>query len=408
MSRTICILAALTALFITACGGGNGKNDPKTITFWHFWSEPNQKQALKELIEEFEKETGYKVEMTELSWNDGKTKLLAAFNSGTAPDALELGSDWVAQFSSSGALAELNTINLNNYIDFSRAPAKWQGKTFAGPWIVDTRIMFYNKDLLKAAGLPEESPKTFEELLTACEKVQNSGNEYGWGANGPDPHRLYKKILPLFWSNGGEVIDSTGKIKLASDANAQALEMYIALSRVGMIETQRQIDAAFTQGKIAFCNSGGWLIDKLKAENSKVRYGMALMPGMKGYPGISFAGGEYLAVSARSAKKEGAAALIKFLTDGKNSIKFCKKVMEAGFPADKNYINDSYFKSSPEKSLFAEQLKHSKMTPVHPLWLEMEAIIEESVTQALYGRMEPRGALINAQVEILKLTQPAQ
>ncbi len=50
-----------------------------------------------------------RIETEELSWADGKTKLMAGFNSETAPDVLELGSDWVAQFSSSGVLQELGS-----------------------------------------------------------------------------------------------------------------------------------------------------------------------------------------------------------------------------------------------------------------------------------------------------------
>src|SRR5690348_3950491 len=94
-------LAGIICVLFFSCS--KEKNDPSgaaTITFWNFWSEPSQQTSLQTLVAAFEQQhPGIKVNLTALSWNDGKTKLFAAFNSGTAPDVLELGSDWAAQFS---------------------------------------------------------------------------------------------------------------------------------------------------------------------------------------------------------------------------------------------------------------------------------------------------------------------
>src|SRR5688500_19043254 len=114
-TRTLLLLALpvlLLALLLPACNDSKDQGaagEKRVLTFWTFMSEPPQKAALAEQIAAFEKaHPDVKVEVTDLSYNDGKTKLLAAFNSQTAPDVLELGSDWVAQFSSSEVLADLS------------------------------------------------------------------------------------------------------------------------------------------------------------------------------------------------------------------------------------------------------------------------------------------------------------
>lgn len=397
------VLSLITLFILSSCT--SKKEDAKTLKVWHFWSEPNQKEVLKSLIAEFEKANGCKVELTDLSWNDGKTKLTAAFNSKTAPDVLELGSDWVAQFSSAGVLAELNsdTMQMSKFVDYSIAPGKWDNKFYAVPWIIDTRVLFFNKTLLRSFGLPEEAPVSFDKLLEYADRINGSEGKYGFGANGSDPHRLYKKIVPMFWTYGGSIIDSAGNFTINSPQNIAALNMYANLSRVGIIETQRQIDAAFVQGKVAFWFSGGWLIEKIMNENPALEFGVANMPGINGNPGISFAGGEYLAVSKMSKKKTLAEKFIKFMTDGKNSINFCKKVSEAGFPADAKYFADSWFAQNQYKSVFAKQLEVSKMTPVHPKWLDIEALIENATVETLYGKADASAALNNAQQEALNL-----
>ncbi len=403
--KTIYAALFVFAAMLSACGGKSGQDTADTITFWHFWSEPAQEKALKEIIAEFEKKENCTVNATALSWGDGKTKLLAAFNAGKAPDILELGSDWVAQFSSAGVLREWNGTNdRNRFADFSIAPAMFSGKQYALPWVVDTRVLFYNKDLLKKAGLPDTPPATMSEMLNAAEKIQQFEGVDGFGANGSDPHRLYKKFLPLVWSNGGYIFDSTGAPAINSAANIEALNMYIALSRAGRIETQRELDAAFTQGKIGFWFSGSWLTKKIENGNPTLDYGVALIPDMK-HTGMSFAGGEYLAVNAKSDKAKLAEKFIRYLTDGATALNFCKKVADAGFPADKSKFSDIYFSTAKNRSVFAKQLERSKMTPVHPRWLDIEAAIENAVVAALYGQKSAAQALNDAQTDIAAMVK---
>lgn len=402
-------LFAVISLLVIACGEDDKQpqqTDKKEISFWHFWSEPYQREAISKIIADFEKKTGCKVNVTELSWNDGKTKLMAAFNSGTAPDVLELGSDWVAQFSSSGVLKELDTLaDYSKFIDFTLAPCKWNSKMYAMPWITDTRVMFYNKDLLERAGLDTIAPQSIAELMRAAEKINNIKDAYGFGANGSDQHRLYKKIIPLMWSHGGRILDDAGNVVINSKENVEAFYDYVTLAGFGVQETQKQLDAMFAQGKVGFWFSGAWLLNKIKKENPTMRFGVALMPSVKAtaggdlVPGMSFAGGEYIAVNAKTETKY-SAEFAKFLTDGKNAIEFCKMIPEAGFPCDKNYFNDDFYKTQENRLVFAEQLKYAKMTPVHPKWLKMEAILEQAIEQVLYAKKSPEDALAEAHEEI--------
>jgi len=409
---------------INSCGSKDTV-EPNVIKFWHFWSEPNQKQALLELIEKFEKENNCKVELTELSWNNGKTKLIAAFNSGVAPDVLELGSDWVAQFSSVDILAEISpdSIDFSRFLEYSLPPTLWKNNYYAVPWTVDTRLMFYNKKLMSDANLnicanagTPIPPTNYTDLIDFSNRINNSEKGvYGFGTNGSDPHRLYKKILPIIWTYGGDILDSSGNPIINSSKNTEALNIYLQLSRTGIIETQRQLDSYFAQGKIGFVFSGAWLLEKIKNENPSLDFGVAVMPNINNDSknnnsesnnrkmGISFLGCQFLSLNKNSTKQELGLKLIRFLTDGKNAIELAKRFAEAGFPADKAYFNSEIFQKDKHKSIFAQQLNYAKVTPVHPRWLDIEAIIENAVSQAIYGEKSANEALNTAQIEVLKL-----
>jgi ABC-type glycerol-3-phosphate transport system substrate-binding protein len=408
------IFSILVSIAGSLAGCGNAETtSSNTIKFWHFWSEPHQKQAIQALIEQFEKENDCKVELTELSWNDGKTKLIAAFNSGVGPDVLELGSDWIAQFSAINVLSPINedSADLGKFLEYSLPPAKWEDKYYAVPWIVDTRVMFYNKALMQRAGLDTLPPKTYSELIDYSNKINNVDNDniYGFGTNGSDPHRLYKKILPMFWTYGGDILDDNGNPIINSPSNMSALTTYQQLSRLGIIETQRQLDAIFAKGNIGFVFSGAWLMEKIKNENPTLDYGVALMPNVElttttsKRPGISFLGCEFLSINAKTDKKDLSMKLIKFLTDGKQALTLSKQFAEAGFPADKQYFEDPYFKQNHNKYVFAQQLAYSKSTPVYPKWLDVEQAIEDAVSKVVYGESDVYSALNQAQIDVLKI-----
>ena len=433
MKKIIAVIVIFSiGIFINSCGSKDTVA-PNVIKFWHFWSEPNQKQALIELIQKFEQEYSCKVELTELSWNDGKTKLIAAFNSGVAPDVLELGSDWITQFSSVGVLSAISpdSIDFAKFLEFSIPPAVWDNNHYAVPWIVDTRLLFYNRKLMEDAGITPIPPTTYTDLIDFANRINHSSKGiYGFGTNGSDPHRLYKKILPIIWTFGGEILDSLGNPVINSSKNTEALNIYLQLSRTGMIETQRQLDSYFAQGKIGFVFSGAWLIEKIKNENPHLDFGVALMPTNNGIHsshsnnnnnnsknnknnnpnaknnenvGISFLGCQFLSLNAKSEKKELGLQLIRFLTDGANSIELAKQFSEGGFPADRAYFNSEVFLNDKLKTVFARQLSYAKTTPVHPRWLDIEAIIENAVAQAVYGEKNANDALNDAQVAVLKL-----
>jgi len=402
-------LIALLALVLVSCGGekNNSSDDKTTITFCTFQSEPGQKAALMARIKAFEEANPtVAVKVEDLTWNDGKAKLQSSFSAGQGPDVLELGSDWVAQFSSAEVLADINAIapvDLNRFAGYVVEPGKWGGKLYALPWTIDTRVLFVNTALLAGAGQDTAGVDSlWSDVLAKAERVSRPPDIYGFGAQGDDQHRLYKKILPFFWSNGGDVLDATGKPVVNSPANVAALETYLALARAGRIDTQKGLDGDFLKGRIAYWISGPWLADRIAKENPSLRYRAVPLPGFAGKPGVSFAGGEYLAVNAKSAHQAEALKLIQFLTEPKQALEFAKALPGGTTPADRSVANDPFLQSAGRVA-FTRQIEHAKMTPVHPKWLDIEGVIEHEVTAALLGEKDARTALDAAQAQIVAL-----
>ncbi|MGE3802391.1 MAG: extracellular solute-binding protein [Candidatus Kapaibacterium sp.] len=406
--RTLLLsITSFLLLLLIGCGGEESA-EGVNLRFAHFWSEPSQKELLQARIAEFEAQNpGIKVELIDMNWGNGKDKLFSMFNSGQAPDVIELGSDWVAQFASEGVLLDLTSMpgdSLGRFPKEFLTPGTWDHVVYARPWFVGTQAMYVNKGLLKEAGVEGGTFKSWDDVLNAGEQVSAKFKEaspprFGFGAAVNDEHRVYKRILSLFWSNGGEVLDPSGIPHLNSPENIEALELYLTLARNGRFDQQRQIDQLFLKGDIAFWVSGSWLMGQITKENPDLDYVVMPLPTFGEKPAYSFGGGEFLAIDAKTKQKEGAQKLVSFLTSADQALAFCKGLNSGYIPADLSVEKDPFLQEGPQKG-FTDQMKNSRFTPIHPKWLDIERILEEEIAHAVLGDKEAAQALGDAQARV--------
>lgn len=383
-------------------------HDNNVLRFGCFLNSPEHQQELERLLKEFSQKEGISVELIGLNWSDGKTKLISAFNSGTEPDIIELGSDWVAQFSGADVLSPLTLqeIQAERFPPVSLDPTIWNNAYYAVPWVLSTRIMFVNEDLRKQAGLASTPyPTTMDELRRQSASIQNIAKEgvYGIGIISQDLHQVYKRVLPIMWSNGGDIINTKGKPTLNDARNIEALNEYTSLVPYGIIESAKQLDKMFIQGKLGFWVSGPWLLEKIPKEKSALNFGLSLVPGMKSGSGLSFTGGDYLAISKKSTKRQKALRLIQFLTGAKQTMRLCRLSITAGIPADLDGQKAPFFQSIHGFGVFIDQLAKSRLSSVHPKWLDIEYAFELAVSQSVYGVKTPSEALYEAQQTVQAL-----
>ncbi len=370
------IIAVL--LIIAGCDGS--RDNRQIIRFWQFWADINTKPAVEAMIAEFEEQNpDVKVQLTDLTWANGHDKLVISFAANYPPDIMELGSDWIAEFASNNLLAKLESDLPENYL----YPAMWDSSLYALPWLLDSRILYFNLDLLKKVNM--EIPANWDELLAACAAIDSLGDDYfGFGCNSAEKHRLYKKFLPFLWSNGGTVLSDDGSSSgLGSDEAVEALEFYLDLCDCGAIESQRRLEEYFREGKLGFVISGGWLLKRLRATPPDFDYRLVPFFTPDGQSGTSFFGGEYIAVSAGSANIESVKKLASFLISKTNSQKLCDAA-GFGFPAYSDLEIDD-----PEKNIEALQLANSRSTPPTPLWVNIEQDIEDALEAAIYRHGSP-------------------
>jgi ABC-type glycerol-3-phosphate transport system substrate-binding protein len=405
-------MLALVMGMALSCGGGQsgGDGEGKTvIRFWQFWTEPDVRAVITNAVEDFEAENPqYDVEITDLTWNDGHQKIVAAFAGGRVPDLLELGSDWIAEFADAGALTDLTT----EYQRLGDQYVGWPSSMYAGrcwalPWYLSTRVLYMNDTLAWALGLKKNRPPIiWDELLKWSAKAnRRKPTIYGYGVNAAERHRLYKKFLPYLWSNGGDILSEDGsKCVMDSREGEEALQFLVRLARNGIIEKQAALDDLFMSGRLLYNLSGDWLYRRLQAADVPFPYSVHMVPSPRPGEGsqTSFAGGEYLTIPRQAAEPLGAIRLARYLLNNKNIFNLC---IATGCPTPVSIEvgNNPYFLDDPVRRTFLLQLVHSKSPPVNPRWVDIEKEIEWGVEQALYEKLPVTAALVQTCERIDKI-----
>jgi len=126
-------------------------------------------------------------------------KLLTSIRGGVAPDVYMADRFTVPQRAAEGVLAELpaDVAGMSgDYLPFAWAETQFKGKTYALPFDTDARALWYNKDLITAAGEDpaaldiSKGPPTIDAVTKIADKVAKkdaSGNYdvMGWMPAGP-------------------------------------------------------------------------------------------------------------------------------------------------------------------------------------------------------------------------------
>lgn len=404
-----CLFIIFYVVLTTGCNNSNSDNR-QIITLWHFWSEPQQKATLQVQISEFEKlYPNLKVELTELQWSDGKTKLMLGFNAQSAPDVVQLGFEWMPEFINSNVLSSLSdslTKDSANYFSPSLQSLISKHKLYALPWTINTRAMLLFKQTSSNNAI-EGKPYNWKLTWDDLRELKNRNQlPYFWGINSSEPHNVLKKALPIIWSAGSKLFTSTPLSDSFDSSSVSGLEFYLELSKGGIQQQSRILDDMFLQNKIEAWISGQWILDKAKQhyKESSFRVLSQIPTKSESTIGYSILGGDCLAVSRQSKHRKSAELLIQFLTNFKQSSKFCDKISDAGFPASKDIFNATYCNNFDfNRWAFLKQIQNSRPLPSSPIFLDAERILEEEIMNAVYLKKSAKDALQSARMRIKSL-----
>ena len=177
------------------------------------------------------------------------------------------------------------------------------------PYSLSTPVLFYNADLLKQAGLPEDGPATWEEVISFSKQIKEQTGNYGfYTREGPDSWTQQA----LIESNGGKMITTqNGKAKaaFASEEGIKAFQAYADM----VLKDESAIHASWDEGFQAFLNGKVAMLHTTIAfmasieKNATFDVRAVSSPVWEGKQRVVPAGGCFLAITAKDEEQKKAA-----------------------------------------------------------------------------------------------------
>lgn len=419
------LTAALMAVLLAGCGSSNSNNSGnnsdngasgapasasadspakpfqgKKITLFaanHPWAE-----TIKDLLPEFESQTGMKVEIQSFAEDQLSQKLSVQLTTkAVSPDVfMTRPLQEARQFFKNGWYEPLDSYVTKDaawdYEDISEAAIDTttvDGHVTSIPIISEQEVLYYRKDLLEKAKL--EVPKTLDELEAAIKQLHDPDNGvFGFVARG-QTNVLVTQVSSFIFSEGGDFMDG-------DRATVNTPEAIKGFTRYGswlkdygppgvLNFSWPQAMGVFAQGKAAFYTDASAIYkNAIDADKSTIaeHVGYATFPagsaGARPYSVTSWA----LGMNANSANKDAAWAFIQWAT----SKEIMLKTQQGGNPG----VRHSVWDDPASVAGFPEQLAHvikesSKVGIGHdrPLVIkvgEARDIIGEIVVKAVLGQ----------------------
>jgi multiple sugar transport system substrate-binding protein len=380
--RLLTLAAGAAALGVAGCGRA-----PDSGGAVDFWAMGREAEVVSALLPTFrERHPEIEVRVQQLPWTAAHEKLLTAYAGDALPDLCQLGNTWLPEFVALDALEPLDErvagagIARDDYfagiLDTNVMPAPGGERLFGLPWYVDTRVLFYRGDLLRASG-HAAPPASWADWLAAMRDVRRRSGGRTYGAllplNEPDP--LYALAL----QQGPLLADDDTRGAFSQPPFRRALAFYAGIFRDGLAPamTAAQISNVwdeFARGLFAFYVSGPWNIGEFRRRLPRERqddWATAPLPGPDG-PGVSTAGGSSLVVFKRSPRQDAAWRLVAYLSEPATMARF--HALTGDLPPRRSAWRTPALAGDAPSRAFAEQLERVRAAPKIPEW---ERIFQE-------------------------------
>lgn len=391
MTRTLLLLATFT----WGCGGGNGAE-----TAVELWALGREGEVVKQLIPAFLAENpGLSVRVQQIPWTAAHEKLLTAYVGRATPDLAQVGNTWIPEFVALGALEDLTpwcetspVVHPQHHFPGIWATNVLHGRVYGVPWYVDTRVLFYRRDLLEAVGW-REPPRTWAQWRAALAAVKGL----------PGPFERFGILLPiddwvppvvLAMQLEAPLLAEGGRFgAFGEERFVRAFTFYVDLFRDGLAPLAGAVQITnlyqqFAEGRFAMYITGPWNLGEFRRRLPAAvqsLWATAPLPAPREdlYPGVSLAGGASLVMFRASRRKAAAWRLVEFLSRPEVQVEFFLR--SGDLPAHRQAWRDQALAGDPQVLAFAAQLERVQPSPAVPEWERIAQRLWEAADQVVRG-----------------------
>jgi len=401
-------LTAIAAVSATACSssGDNTNGSSSTYTIWDPYPQYDAGSDWVKLLNKCGSDAGVTITRTGYDTTDLTNKVLLAAQQGTAPDVLIVDNPVISTLAEAGVLASSSDTKLDTTAISPNLLGAGQigGKTYGIPIGANTLALYYNKAVLRAAGVDIASVTDWKSLTAALAKVKAGGKKgITFSAIGTEEGSF--QFLPWFWGSGANLR------KLDSAEAVAALSLWTDWLKQGyapnsvITNTQTTSWQEFATGEYAFAENGTWQLGN--AKKAGFEYGIIAVPAVNGGTAAAPTGGEFVSVPVQrdTARYATTQKLVTCLASTDNSL---ATVTALNYVAPTEAVQGKQVTANPELKVWVDAVKVAKGRTGDDLGTKYPKISQQlwtAVQASLSGSKPPQTALVAAQAAAVAATK---
>ena len=308
-----------------------------------------------------------------------------------------------ASFSVMGAFEDITDLvdawgEMHYFFDGPMMSAMWEGRVFGLPNNSNCLALFYNVDMLEAAGV--DVPTTWDELESAAAALTD-GDTYGLAISMTTGEEGTFQFMPWFISAGGSIDDLAGGPPAKALAEIQKLIDQGSMSPEVVGWGQGDANTQFINGRTAMQVNGPWNVPNILADAPDLNWKVALFPKDVKY--ASVLGGENFAIGANTTDIQASWDFISWFHSTENNAKWA---MDSGkFPTRSDSLELMVWSDDVADvySVFGEGLQYAMPRGPHPRWPEISRAISDAIQAVLAGGADPESAMQEAATKYAEL-----
>lgn len=376
-----------------ASGSDGGTETAKDVTIWYYWETEGHQVALDKVIEDYNNsQDTYEVTAKYVPFADFKKQLSIGASADELPDIAILDSPDHASYATMGIFEELTgKFDVDSYYDGAVNSCTLDGKLYGVPFGVNCLGLYYNEDMLNAAGC--SVPTTWDELMETAKAV-TTDSVSGLAFCSVQNEEGTFNFTPWLWSTGASSyeMDSKGGIKALTFAK-ELIDSGV-MSKECINWTQGDVMNQFIAGNVAMMVNGPWQIPTMQSEAPDLNWKVTLIPKDTEY--ASCLGGENYAV-VKGGNTEGALDFLEYATE-EDQVKY---MMDAfGYISANRTIAESQFEADSPYQPFVEELQYAQARGPLADWPSVSDAISLAFNEVMTGTSTPEDAAAKAQETI--------